>query len=119
MIRRPPRSTLFPYTTLFRSEANHAAALRESVGVTHREDRPVLEARQNALRSVSLGPTDEQDVAGLDLVHAVGEPDLGSPPSQALTTHRLGQDAPERLISLNARPWPRVRLGEDLALPLA
>src|SRR2546430_12773960 len=23
MIRRPPRSTLFPYTTLFRSDANH------------------------------------------------------------------------------------------------
>src|SRR3712207_8182335 len=25
MIRRPPRSTLFPYTTLFRSEAAHGA----------------------------------------------------------------------------------------------
>src|SRR2546430_9484121 len=25
MIRRPPRSTLFPYTTLFRSEANFVA----------------------------------------------------------------------------------------------
>src|SRR3712207_9354048 len=24
MIRRPPRSTLFPYTTLFRSQARHA-----------------------------------------------------------------------------------------------
>src|SRR2546422_5427113 len=24
MIRRPPRSTLFPYTTLFRSDRNHA-----------------------------------------------------------------------------------------------
>src|SRR3712207_9034476 len=24
MIRRPPRSTLFPYTTLFRSQAGHA-----------------------------------------------------------------------------------------------
>src|SRR3989449_11333628 len=26
MIRRPPRSTLFPYTTLFRSDLTHAAA---------------------------------------------------------------------------------------------
>src|SRR3712207_8645470 len=26
MIRRPPRSTLFPYTTLFRSESAHASA---------------------------------------------------------------------------------------------
>src|SRR5439155_10517278 len=25
MIRRPPRSTLFPYTTLFRSQAQHLA----------------------------------------------------------------------------------------------
>src|SRR3712207_8057872 len=28
MIRRPPRSTLFPYTTLFRSAAERARALR-------------------------------------------------------------------------------------------
>src|SRR2546430_8086383 len=27
MIRRPPRSTLFPYTTLFRSDPRHAAKL--------------------------------------------------------------------------------------------
>src|SRR2546425_9710451 len=27
MIRRPPRSTLFPYTTLFRSRPRHAAPL--------------------------------------------------------------------------------------------
>src|SRR2546422_2801660 len=32
MIRRPPRSTLFPYTTLFRSQAS--LALGKSVGVT-------------------------------------------------------------------------------------
>src|SRR5438445_8520373 len=29
MIRRPPRSTLFPYTTLFRSEAQTHAKVRE------------------------------------------------------------------------------------------
>src|SRR2546429_2789932 len=28
MIRRPPRSTLFPYTTLFRSEPSHVGARR-------------------------------------------------------------------------------------------
>src|SRR2546425_6261179 len=31
MIRRPPRSTLFPYTTLFRSEAEMPVQLRERV----------------------------------------------------------------------------------------
>src|SRR2546430_12566894 len=30
MIRRPPRSTLFPYTTLFRSTPHHAGRLRGS-----------------------------------------------------------------------------------------
>src|SRR2546430_17322347 len=33
MIRRPPRSTLFPYTTLFRSLAAHA---RRNRGTAHR-----------------------------------------------------------------------------------
>src|SRR2546422_11584349 len=30
MIRRPPRSTLFPYTTLFRSEVGHTLGLRHN-----------------------------------------------------------------------------------------
>src|SRR3712207_8447077 len=42
MIRRPPRSTLFPYTTLFRSRPPKAAArLRE---VSHRCPRSVQSA---------------------------------------------------------------------------
>src|SRR2546426_9284328 len=42
MIRRPPRSTLFPYTTLFRSPVGGDAhllvepALREAVGASRR-----------------------------------------------------------------------------------
>src|SRR3712207_8457477 len=42
MIRRPPRSTLFPYTTLFRSlgdlpGAGHLAVLEDDVGVREAE----------------------------------------------------------------------------------
>src|SRR5258708_30349460 len=33
MIRRPPRSTLFPYTTLFRSHSNLVVRLPETSGV--------------------------------------------------------------------------------------
>src|SRR6266481_8497169 len=41
MIRRPPRSTLFPYTTLFRSPAPHRAMDRGQVSGPHcRPDRP-------------------------------------------------------------------------------
>src|SRR2546422_3125141 len=33
MIRRPPRSTLFPYTTLFRSIADHGVVDRRALGL--------------------------------------------------------------------------------------
>src|SRR5258706_11937705 len=35
MIRRPPRSTLFPYTTLFRSEPDDDVQRREGVAGKH------------------------------------------------------------------------------------
>src|SRR3712207_7712050 len=35
MIRRPPRSTLFPYTTLFRSPAAHTAATLTLPSIHH------------------------------------------------------------------------------------
>src|SRR3712207_7279637 len=37
MIRRPPRSTLFPYTTLFRSERAEAREVLRSTGVSQGE----------------------------------------------------------------------------------
>src|SRR2546429_2406110 len=48
MIRRPPRSTLFPYTTLFRSRdwvSENAAALEiEYAGVTDRDARAATDS---------------------------------------------------------------------------
>src|SRR3712207_7052338 len=45
MIRRPPRSTLFPYTTLFRSCCLGYHSKRHSCqGVTRRTRRPTLAA---------------------------------------------------------------------------
>src|SRR2546422_8184123 len=42
MIRRPPRSTLFPYTTLFRSRAvsgiSDGESLHDDVSTGHRDD---------------------------------------------------------------------------------
>src|SRR5256885_11377837 len=38
MIRRPPRSTLFPYTTLFRSTGRHLQHLRRLAVRRHRSD---------------------------------------------------------------------------------
>src|SRR5438445_9478261 len=38
MIRRPPRSTLFPYTTLFRSKCDHARGDRRVLGAVRQVD---------------------------------------------------------------------------------
>src|SRR2546422_5313084 len=40
MIRRPPRSTLFPYTTLFRSVASSSPAIQRSAVVLPQPDGP-------------------------------------------------------------------------------
>src|SRR2546425_2774537 len=42
MIRRPPRSTLFPYTTLFRSEREATARVVEHVDRAHRKPHVAL-----------------------------------------------------------------------------
>src|SRR2546430_10613869 len=52
MIRRPPRSTLFPYTTLFRSRSRWKAG-QEAGGHRRRRKRSSLRARQ--LRRVGEG----------------------------------------------------------------
>src|SRR5256885_11680453 len=54
MIRRPPRSTLFPYTTLFRSEIGIAVAARvlhlrplRAAHVLHEEKRVLVVLRRD------------------------------------------------------------------------
>src|SRR3712207_7697446 len=44
MIRRPPRSTLFPYTTLFRSRAGQRPGDDELADLLRRWHKPVLVA---------------------------------------------------------------------------
>src|SRR2546421_6670654 len=52
MIRRPPRSTLFPYTTLFRS--NHAHAISDSGAILFRGKSANDDRFLRVLRPVSL-----------------------------------------------------------------
>src|SRR5258705_6558429 len=54
MIRRPPRSTLFPYTTLFRSGADHAQSARSRLAARRSgdaRDRPRDGLRRGVGRS--------------------------------------------------------------------
>src|SRR5947199_2351722 len=56
MLRRPPRSTLFPYTTLFRSRptvpTSNPLALRERGDQTAGVDRPRSEEHTSELQSL-------------------------------------------------------------------
>src|SRR5690348_17800508 len=102
MIRRPPRSTLFPYTTLFRSDfLDHDAALLRDTRCRHDVDvlqhraqktgdrseehtselqspvhlvcRLLLEKKKDILRGA--GRADERDVADVRGGHLSAAPD--------------------------------------------
>src|SRR5438132_7589196 len=49
MLPRPPRSTLFPYTTLFRSGALIAAAAAAALGLRHHPPAAVARAQDKLL----------------------------------------------------------------------
>src|SRR5258705_9266014 len=56
MIRRPPRSTLFPYTTLFRSHLREVASTRTNlltIGASCWKDEPPLSRQLRKWRSSS------------------------------------------------------------------
>src|SRR2546430_12596761 len=74
MIRRPPRSTLFPYTTLFRSQ--HANVRRVEMLVRGEEHAVAVAA---AVREVAE-PADGEEVVGLEQ----GQPVVARQPLAAL-----------------------------------
>src|SRR5258708_23773032 len=51
MIRRPPRSTLFPYTTLFRSHARDRHDVEHSLTVPDEIDELIAADREHRLRA--------------------------------------------------------------------
>src|SRR2546427_3772564 len=64
MIRRPPRSTLFPYTTLFRSLGRQGVCLRrsaENVPAIHWNRRSPHRRRGRDLRETAGGPAGRAD----------------------------------------------------------
>src|SRR3712207_7946270 len=72
MIRRPPRSTLFPYTTLFRSAAGHV----ELGGVDLFKDLALVEldGAVQVAEQLALGGVQDADLqlgAGLGVLHQV------------------------------------------------
>src|SRR3712207_8879156 len=99
MIRRPPRSTLFPYTTLCRS----AALVRPPVGGP---DEPPLVLRADLGRGVE----NRAD----DLLPRLGAPHLAQigPEAPAAAVHRvaLGARSEEHTSELQSRQYLVCRL---------
>src|SRR2546426_7112542 len=60
MIRRPPRSTLFPYTTLFRSHGDGVAAPRHDLG----RHVPLPDLELDRYRRYGARPRGKQCVPG-------------------------------------------------------
>src|SRR5437016_9470729 len=102
MVRRPPRSTLFPYTTLFRSRQveDRLALVR---------DHPELDLLV-ALVLTRLGVDHDPVLRGRDLLHL--EPRLGGPDELlgARDVRLLALDA--GLVGLELRSHPALGLLE-------
>src|SRR3712207_7474743 len=60
MIRRPPRSTLFPYTTLFRSAAVHLAGEDQGFGQDFPDQRHGREHVSGLHLGVGVGRDDHE-----------------------------------------------------------
>src|SRR5690242_21331307 len=72
MCRRPPRSTLFPYTTLFRSVVEALAVLLDA-----EVDGCVVRGEQRVLRRLEVGGREEHAVEPLVLSRVPEEVALG------------------------------------------
>src|SRR5256885_5803291 len=85
MIRRPPRSTLFPYTTLFRSVG---------LGDVAAADRQVDDRRQDGAEEDQA--RDEGAQAESDRVAGVGRDLRGREPVTDVGAERAGEDVGDR-----------------------
>src|SRR2546427_6349991 len=60
MIRRPPRSTLFPYTTLFRSDCGLPSKIQSALWGTPAENRARTGAKPQDRKSTRLNSSHSQ-----------------------------------------------------------
>src|SRR3712207_7421485 len=78
MIRRPPRSTLFPYTTLFRSESNDRIVA---------DDASPYERPKPPLRPAPADKAQGRDAGMEDTEAAVGRRDLDRKSTRLNSSH--------------------------------
>src|SRR5260370_5733316 len=94
MIRRPPRSTLFPYTTLFRSVAGDSFSVQED---PERAFVPSLPVPVGHRLSSGLEPTDVDGAANRTPLEPAAAPEHGVISAQR---DQPARDVEERVIDL-------------------
>src|SRR3989454_3538451 len=118
MIRRPPRSTLFPYTTLFRSRTPHVEALKR---LEHEADQITHEV-VNRVDRTFITPLDREDIHQLasDLDDVMDAMDGTARRSQIF---RLGPapqgvklltEVIERMVAVLGEGVARLKKGDDV-----
>src|SRR3989454_9107004 len=108
MIRRPPRSTLFPYTTLFRSPSSCARSRREAVLLP-------VEALPEDIDAVD-DPVELVAAVGVGFPEVLDRPELGEPRETVLRRlghrHLVREEAPVAEARVDPEPFRRL-LGEE------
>src|SRR3712207_5802045 len=120
MIRRPPRSTLFPYTTLFRSEATHALAdlraLHERIVESIRSGVVTtdLQGRVYTINAAAEEMTgyNAQTLRGQDVSILLG--DIRDQIRRSLDAAREGQTSPRFEADCLTAEGLRLRLGYSI-----
>src|SRR2546430_14958190 len=108
MIRRPPRSTLFPYTTLFRSEVVGMDVNAEKVAMVNAATSPVVEPGLAELLARVVGAGGLRATTSSD--EAVAPPHIPpiyagdpNPPSGPLDFEAVGGTRPQDRDGLRQR----------------
>src|SRR2546422_8251114 len=94
MIRRPPRSTLFPYTTLFRSRLREPGGLGQTAGDRRQEHGAVL-------------------AEGLAAVHRDSRTSIARARTAVYPTRTLGEEGGRRLPEHDGAPQLLVEERDD------
>src|SRR2546422_1976265 len=97
MIRRPPRSTLFPYTTLFRSHGIYGIVLNleeDNVGAAIFGEQQAIREGDEVRRTGRIAEVPVGEALLGRVINALGQPVDGKGPVKTAATRRIELKAP-------------------------